>query len=131
MLVSGYSKSILAVIAAGIGILVAALSDDVINATEIVNVVIGIATAVGVYVIPNASVGAAKYLKTIVALVGAGLTALATALGGTLGFENLTTSDWLSVTLAALTAVGVFIVPNTDTAPLVGDEGPLAVDDLD
>lgn len=107
-----YAKSIVMVIAAGIGILTAALSDGVVSATEFVNIAIAIVTAVGVYIIPNLEEGAGKIAKFLVAAFGAGLQALVVILGDSLGWTDVSSSDWLNVLLAALAAVGLYIVPN-------------------
>lgn len=107
-----YAKSIVMVIAAGIGILTAALSDGVVSATEFVNIAIAIVTAVGVYIIPNLEAGVGSIAKFLVAAVGAGLQALIVVLGDNLGWVDVSTSDWLNVLLASLAAVGLYIVPN-------------------
>jgi hypothetical protein len=109
-----YAKSIVMIISAGIGILVAALSDNLVSATEYTNIGIAIVTAVGVYLVPNLSAGAAKFAKSIVAFGGAALTALVVVLGNTVGFLDVSSSDWLAVLLAGLAAIGLYIVPNQD-----------------
>lgn len=119
-----YAKSIVMVIAAGIGILTAALSDGVVSATEFVNIAIAIVTAIGVYIVPNLDAGVGKYAKTIVAAVGAGLSALIVILGTNLGWADVSSSDWLNVLLAALAAVGLYIVPNV--AALNVETSPVA-----
>ena len=119
MNIGAYAKSIVMIIAAGVAILVAALSDNVVSATEGVNVGIAIVTAVGVYLVPNLPAGPARYGKTFVALGGAALTALVAILGGTLGFTDVTASDWLSVALAGLAAIGLYIIPNGPAVPTV------------
>jgi hypothetical protein len=103
-----YAKSVLAIVAAAIGILVTGLSDNVLTPTELTNVAIVIVTALGVYLVPNLPEGPAKYLKFAVALLGAALVTLSSLLDG-----GVTTSEWLQVALAALTALGVYVVPNT------------------
>jgi hypothetical protein len=121
-----YAKTITTIIAAGLGILVAALSDDVVSAVEFVNIVIAIVTAVGVYLVPNLPEGPARYLKTIVAFAGAALATLALILGESLGFGDVTSADWLTVLLAGLTVIGVYVIPNvsrgiTNTRALSND----------
>lgn len=49
-----------------------------------------------------------NYMKAIVAAVTAGLIALQTALS----HGTLTGSDWITVALAVLGAVAVYLVPN-------------------
>ena len=107
-----YAKSIVTIIAAGLGILVAALADNTVSALEYVNIGIALVTAIGVYLIPNLPAGPATVGKTFVAAAGAALAALATVLATTLDFSAVSSSDWLSVLLAAGAAIGVYIIPN-------------------
>jgi len=102
-----YTKSLLAIVAAALGILVTGLADDVLTAAELTNVAIAIVTALGVYLVPNLPSGPAAYLKFAVALLGAALVALSSFLDG-----GVSTSEWLQVALAGLTAIGVYVVPN-------------------
>lgn len=120
---SHYAKSILAIAAAAIGILVAALADNTVTTAELVNVGIAVVTAVGVYLIPNLPAGPARYFKSGVALLGAALTALASFIT-----DGVTTAEWLQIALAALAAIGVYVVPNGPAvAPIaVITEGDLA-----
>lgn len=50
----------------------------------------------------------AKYAKTIVAA----LTAALVALGAALTDDTVTTAEWVTIGLAAVGALGVFLVPN-------------------
>lgn len=113
MQIGSYAKSIVMVIAAGIGILTAALSDGKVTPVEFVNIGISIVAAIGAYLIPNLSAGVGSYAKSIVAFAGAALAALATIVASATSFGQVTPSDWLNVLLAALAAVGLFIVPNS------------------
>ncbi len=113
MNVGHYTKAVVAIIAAAFGILVSALSDNVLSPLEYVNIGIAIVTAFGVYAIPNFPESAAKYLKTGVALAGAALQALVPIVANALGFQEISVSDWLGVALAALAAVGIYALPNT------------------
>lgn len=112
MNVGFYAKAIVSILAAGLGILTAALSDGKVSPVEFVNVAIAIVTAVGVYLIPNLPDGPARVAKTIVAFSGAVLTALVTVLGNVAGWDGVAASDWLTVLLAGLGAVGVYVIPN-------------------
>jgi hypothetical protein len=103
-----YAKSIAAIIAAALGILVTALSDDALSPAELTNVTIAIVTAIGVFLVPTLPAGPARYTKFAVALLGAALITLSSLLDG-----GVTTSEWLQVALSALAAVGVYVVPNT------------------
>ena len=114
MQISAYTKSVVAVIAAGIAVLIPAIGDNHVDATEFVNVLIAIVTAVGVYFVRNQGTGANAVLKAIVAFSGAVLAALVNILGGTLGWADVTLADWLTVLLGGLSALGVYAWPNTD-----------------
>jgi hypothetical protein len=113
MKVSEYAKSIVMVLAAGLGIFTAAISDGVVSPVEWVNIGISLVAAVGVYLIPNLSSGAAAYAKSIVAFGGAALAALALIVANVANFGVVTPSDWLGVVLAGLGAIGLYIVPNS------------------
>lgn len=107
---SRYAKAIVATLTAVLAVIAAALTDDVVTSPELANVGLAILTAIGVYWVPNAPAGAARYLKAIVAVLGTALQALIPYLvEGT-----ITTSGWLMVLLAGLGALAVGIVPNTD-----------------
>lgn len=112
MSIGTYAKSIVLVIAAGIGILTAALSDGVVSPVEFVNIGISIVAAIGAYLIPNMPSGIGAYAKSFVAFGAAALAALATLVASATSFGAVTPSDWLNVLLAGLGAVGLFIVPN-------------------
>lgn len=120
MRVSTYTKAIVAVIAAGIAVLIPTLGDNTVDATELVNVVIAIVTAVGVYIVPNTT---NPVLKTIVAFVGAALAALVNILGGVLGWADVSLADWLTVLLGGLSAIGVYVLPNVAGVTEVNDYG--------
>lgn len=49
------------------------------------------------------------YAKALVAALLAGLTALYTALSG----DGMTDAEWVTVAIAVLTAVSVYLVPNS------------------
>ena len=78
---------------------------------------IGIIGAVGIL-----HVSANPYVKGVVAVVTAGLQALAVVLTNAAGLHGVTPQDWWTVIGAALGAVGVVYVPNKIvTATKVGD----------
>lgn len=124
-----YGKSITYIILAAVTFLVTALSDNTVSGEELVNLAVVIVGAIGVYAIPNFPEGVAKYVKTGVTLATAGLMAL-------LSFwsDGITTTEWLQIGVAALSAIGVFIVPNTlgsqkaDTV-VINNSAPLTVVD--
>jgi|GEM_PF-3505606 len=49
--------------------------------------------------------------KTIVAAIGAGITAATVAMGD----DTISSTEAITVALAVLTALGVYVVPNRDT----------------
>lgn len=107
---SKYAKAIVAIVAALALAFSAALTDAIVTSSEVASIGIAVLTAVGVYLVPNLPAGPARWLKGIVALVGTALQAAAPLLYG----GSITTSGWLMVLVAALGAVSVGIVPNTD-----------------
>jgi hypothetical protein len=115
MNVTQYTKSIVTILAAGLGIFTAAITDGVVTPLEYVNVVIAILTAVGVYLLPNLPEGVRKYTKTLVAFGGAAATALAVIVADAANFGDIGTAAWLSVLLAGLAAIGVYVLPNIAT----------------
>jgi hypothetical protein len=108
-----YSKSFAAVVAAIISAVVASLTgDQVVSAVEWVNVAIAGVGAAAVFAAPN--VPGARYTKSILAVLTAVLTLLASAVT-----DGITTTEWLQMALAALGALGVYAAPgpvlSTDT----------------
>lgn len=102
-----YAKSLLYVLLAVAGVLVAALSDNVVTTPELVNIgIIGVG-AVGVYLVPNLPAGPGRWFKTGVAFVVAALVALASFLS-----DGITPAEWLQVAVAAFAGIGVYIIPN-------------------
>lgn len=57
----------------------------------------------------NKSIG--MYAKTVVAVLFAALTVMYGALSGPNG--DITDQEWVSIALAAVTAVGVYVTPNS------------------
>ena len=105
--VTTYTKAIVAIAAAALVVLGAALTDNEVTTVELVNIAIAIVTAIGVYLVPNLDDGPRRYAKAIVAFLGAALAALLTVLT-----DGVTASEWITVVLAALGAIGVTILPN-------------------
>lgn len=104
---SHYGKAITYIALAAVTFLVTALSDNVLTGEEILNLVIVVLGAVGVYAVPNIPESFAKYAKTGVAFLTAGvIAALSFWTGG------IVATEWLQIVLAAFAAVGVYIVPN-------------------
>lgn len=119
-----YAKSLLYVLLAVAGVLVTALTDNIVTTPELVNVgIIGVG-AVGIYVVPNAPEGAARFLKTAVAFIAAALVALASFLS-----DGITTSEWLQIAVAAFAGIGVYIIPNepASASGVIHLAGPLTI----
>lgn len=106
---SHYAKALVAIIAAGLTMLVTVLDDGVLTTVEGLHVILAVLTAVTVYLVPNLPEGAGRHLKAAVAIVGAGLQAAIPLLidGG------VTATGWIVIALAVLGAMSVGIVPNT------------------
>lgn len=101
-----YSKFIAIVVAAVLSALSAALvGDNIISPQEWVNVAILGVGAAGVFAAPN--VPGAAYTKSILAVLAAVLTVLATVIVGGVG-----TAEIIQMILAGLGALGVYAVPN-------------------
>lgn len=113
--IGNYSKSIMYIALAAATFLVTALSDDNLSQDELVNLGIVVVGAIGVYWAPNLSANVTKYFKTAVAFVTAALVSLLSFLS-----DGISTTEWLQIGIAALAAIGVFIVPNVkQTKPVV------------
>jgi hypothetical protein len=101
-----YSKLVAMVIATILSAVTAALvGDNFITPQEWVNVAILAVGAASVFAAPN--VPGATYTKTILAVLAAVLTVLASVIVGGVG-----TTELIQMVLAGLAAVGVFAVPN-------------------
>lgn len=104
---SKYLKAVMAVVATVLVALVAALTgDNTISSTEWVNVAILAVGACGVFAAPN--VPGARYTKFILAALSAGLTVLVSAIVG-----GISPVELIQIVVAALGAVGVYAVPNS------------------
>lgn len=110
MNIGNYAKAIVYVALAAVTFLVTALADNSISTDELVNLAVIVVGAVGVYLVPNFPAKFAQYAKT-------GVTLLTAALVTTLSFlsDGISTTEWLQIGIAALAAIGVYIVPNTPT----------------
>lgn len=118
-----YAKAVVAIIAAALATLGAAVTDGTVTPAEAVTVAIALFTTIGVYLVPNLDTGPRAYAKGVVAFVGAGLGALALALGAAGGWADVTLSDWITVALAALGGIGVVVVPNLELEDLSDPAG--------
>lgn len=111
---SHYGKSITYIALAAVTFLVTALSDNKLSGEEILNLVVVVLGAIGVYLVPNFPEGVAKYAKTGIAFLTAGVIAALSFWTG--GIE---VTEWLQIIIAAFTAIGVYIVPNGPKEPNV------------
>jgi hypothetical protein len=101
-----YAKAILAVVVTVLAAVAAALTgDNTVSATEWVNVAILAVGACGVFAAPN--VPGARYTKSILAVLTAGLTVLVSAIVG-----GISPVELIQIVLAGAGAVGVYAVPN-------------------
>lgn len=104
-----YAKFIAIVVATVLSAVSAALfGDSVISPQEWVNVAILGVGAAAVFAGPN--VPGARYTKSILAVLAAVLTVLASVIVGGVG-----TAEIIQMLLAGLAAVGVYAVPNHET----------------
>lgn len=103
---SKYSK-FFAMVAATVlsAVLAAMVGDSIISPQEWVNVAILGVGAAGVFAAPN--VPGAAYTKSVLAVLAAVLTVLASVIVGGVG-----TAEIIQMILAALGALGVYAVPN-------------------
>lgn len=99
-------KTWLAVVAAVASLLVAFLSDNAISTVEWVMLGTAFITAISMYVVPNLTDGTARYAKGIVTFLLAAFGVLYVVLQG-----GVTTSEWIMVGIAGLTAIGVPLLP--------------------
>lgn len=106
---SKYAKFFMAVVATVLsGIVAAMFGDNTISNPEWVNIAIAGVGACAVFAAPN--VPGAAYTKSVLAVLTAGLTVLASAIIG-----GITPTEWMQVALAGLGAIGVYAIPNTAT----------------
>lgn len=107
MNIGHYAKSITYIALAAVTFLVTALTDDKLSGEELLNLGVIVVGAVAVYLVPNLPEKAARYGKTIATFVTAALVAA-------LSFwtDGISATEWLQIGIAALAAIGVYIVPN-------------------
>lgn len=117
MNIAHYAKSIVQIVAAVLVVLVATLTDGRITPAEFVNIVLAVAAAVLVFWVPNLASGVARYWKAIIGWISAAGSALVLILAPGVGFGAVSLSDWLTVILAGLGALGIGIIPNATKFP--------------
>jgi hypothetical protein len=105
---SRYAKAIVAILTAVVGLVVAALTDNVVTTVEVLGMVAFVLNAIGVELVRNGASGAAKYAKAIVAAVFLAVQAAIPIVAE----GEITTSGWLLIILAGLNVFAVGTVPN-------------------
>lgn len=100
-----YFKMLAAVIGAALMALVTAYSDNVLTTQDKLTIAISVVTAANVFAAPN--VWGAMYTKTVLAVLGAVLVFVTSAIT-----DGISTSEWYQIGVVALTATGVWLVPN-------------------
>lgn len=114
-----YLPAIGMVVAAVLTYVVSALADNVLSTQELGTVILTLAGAVLVYIVPRFE--SVKWLKPLIAVVVAVVNAwLAAATGG------VTASEYLSIILGGLGALGV--VATNGSVPLTADYTPRHVE---
>lgn len=103
-----YAKLLAVIVAAGLMAAVAAYTDGVFTTVEKINVAIAVVSAGSVFAAPN--VPGAMYTKSILAVLGAVLVFLTSAIT-----DGISTSEWMQIGVIALGALGVYAVPNSTT----------------
>lgn len=104
-----YRKAVAAVVATVLSAILAALTgDQSLSPVEWVNVAIAAVGAAAVFAAPN--VPGARYTKSVLAVLAAVLVVLNSAITG-----GVTMEEWLQIGLAALGALGVYAVPNSES----------------
>lgn len=104
-----YWKAVVAVLVTVLSAIGAALTgDETISNPEWVNVAIAGVTAAAVFAAPN--VPGARYTKAILAVLGAALAVMASAIIG-----GITYTEWIQIIVAGAGAVGVYAKSNGGT----------------
>lgn len=106
-----YAKSLLAVLVTVVSAVVAAMTDGAISNVEWINVAIAGAGAAAVFAAPN--VPGARYTKSVLAVLTAVLTFLASVVT-----DGVSSAEWLQVLVVAAGALGVYAVPNKPTTTI-------------
>ena len=121
-----YAKGVAQVVGATLAIFLAAMTgggdgDERITAVEQTQIAAAIVTALLVYVVPNFPAPIVRYAKTAAAVLGAIAVALPPYLE--YGWSGLDGENLSLVALQVLTALGVYIAPNTTPLPVIESAG--------
>lgn len=122
MNIGHYAKTLLQIAAAGALVFLSAWTDHKVTPIEYVNIGLAVLAAIGVYYATTD-----KFLKAIFSAVGAALQALALLLAPGFGWDHVSQSDWITVVLSGLAAVGVGVIPNTPKFSLTKSSDPVQV----
>lgn len=106
-------KLIVAIVGAVAVALQSSLGDDVVTDAEKVQIAIAVFTAISVYITANALTGVWSYTKAISAAVLAGLSLLS---GYLANGQEMTSSMWINVVIAFVTALAVRQIKNAPAA---------------
>lgn len=107
-MITTYAKSIVYIALTAVMFLVTALSDDALSVEELLNLAVAVVGAIVVYLVPNFPSTVGRYAKTIATAVTAGILLAISFLT-----DGISLVEWMQIGIAALAAVGVYIVPNT------------------
>lgn len=111
---SRYAKAIVAIVTAVVALVVTALTDGVVTGVEVLSIFAFVLNAVGVELAKNQPTGVLRYAKALVAVFFLGVQAAIPILAN----GEITTSGWLLILLAGLSAFATEKIPN---APATGD----------
>ena len=102
-----YAKWIAAAVGTVLSAAIAALTDNVVTDVEWINIAIAGVGSLAVFTAPN--VPGSLYTKAILAALMAVLQALVSLIS-----DGITAAEWMQLAVAALTALGVYQVVNTE-----------------
>jgi hypothetical protein len=120
----GMGKLWSTVVATVIQAVIGVTTDGDFSNLEMLVVLIALANAILVGIVPNLSVGVAKYAKLACTVVAAALILAANLWAD----GTLSTQDWLQIGLAVLTAAGVVGFPAPQYSPRAVRGGPVPSD---
>lgn len=103
-----YAKFIVAALTAIVALVVTALGDGVVTTVEVLSMVAFVLNAVGVEIARNAETGILRYAKAIVAVFFLAVQAAIPIIAE----GEITTSGWLLILLAGLSAFATEKIPN-------------------
>lgn len=127
-MITTYAKSIVYIALTAVMFLITALTDDTLTVEEILNLAVAVIGAVVVYAVPNFSSTVGRYAKTIATAVTAGILLAISFLT-----DGISLVEWMQIGVAALAAIGVYIVPNKTPGAsingtlMIGADGKLRV----